>query len=159
MDVCFGFVVNPVKASLHRQPCQHAVFITVTVRGGNIYCSAFIVQRFLKVIAVLIPALSDPQLHTWPQNHDGDGQRIQLVLTALQDQTFTSRLYTQDGKCSSLESRALQVCFIITKAKHWPNSVQKKCIDSAWVNSECKKKASVYSKMCQLVATYLALHS
>lgn len=131
VDVCFGLVVNPVEASLHCQPRQHAVFITVTVRGGDIHCSAFIVQRILKVIAVFIPALGDPQLHAWPHDHDRDGQRVQLVLTTLQDQTFTSRLYKEAWKCSSLESRALQVCFLITKTKHWPNYVQKKCMDSA----------------------------
>lgn len=39
------------------------------------------------MVAVLVPALRHPQLNARPHVHHGDGQRVQLVLTALEAET------------------------------------------------------------------------
>lgn len=78
-----GFVVDPVEASLDGQASQHAVLAAVPIRGGDVHRAALVVQRLLGVVAVLVPALRDTQLDARPLVHDGDGQRVQLVLAAL----------------------------------------------------------------------------
>jgi hypothetical protein len=45
--MCFGLIVDPVEASLHSQTGQHAILAAVSVRGGDVYCTALIVQRLL----------------------------------------------------------------------------------------------------------------
>ena len=84
VDVGFGLVVYPVEARLHGQPRQHAVLGLVAVRGGDVHRTSLVVQGLLRMVAVLVPALCDPQADSRPQVHDGDGQRVQLVLTALE---------------------------------------------------------------------------
>lgn len=79
----FGFVVDPVEPGLHRQPGQGPVLALVPVRGGDVHGPALVVQRLLEVVAVLVPALGDPQFHPGPLVHHGDGQRVQLVFASL----------------------------------------------------------------------------
>lgn len=83
VDVGFRFVVDPVEAGLHRQPGQGPVLALVPVRGGDVHGSALVVQRLLKVVAILVPAFSDPQFHPGPLVHHRDGQRVQLVFASL----------------------------------------------------------------------------
>lgn len=83
VNVCFGFIVDPVEASFHSQASQHAIFASVPVRCGDVHCSALIVQRLFGMMAILIPALSHTQLHSRPLVHHRDGQGIQLVFAPL----------------------------------------------------------------------------
>lgn len=58
---------------------------------GDVNCTALVVQRVLRMMAVLIPAFSNSQLHTRPHVHHRNGQRVQLILTALQQDTRERR--------------------------------------------------------------------
>ena len=54
------------------------------VWGGDVDSTSLIVQRVLWMVAVLVPALGHPQLHTGPHVHHRDGQGVQLVFTTLE---------------------------------------------------------------------------
>lgn len=43
---------------------------------GDVHGTALVVQRVLRVMAVLIPAFCHPELHAWPHVHHRDGQRV-----------------------------------------------------------------------------------
>lgn len=79
-----GLIVDPVKACLHRQPCQHSVLVAIAVRCGDVHRPALVVQWLFRVVSVLIPALGDSQTDPRPQVHHWDCQRVQLVFASLQ---------------------------------------------------------------------------
>ena len=89
VDVGLGLVVDPVEPGLHGQARQHGVLVPVPVRRGDVHRPALVVQRLLRVVAVLVPALGDPQPDPGPQVHHRDGQRVQLVFAALQENRRT----------------------------------------------------------------------
>lgn len=83
VHVGLGLVVDPVEAGLNCQSSQHGVLVAVAVRGRDVDRPSLIVERLLRMVAVLVPALCDPEAHPRPQVHHRDGQRVQLVLAAL----------------------------------------------------------------------------
>lgn len=76
-------VVHPIEAGLDGETGEHAVFGSVAVGRGDVDAAALVVQRVGRVQALLVPALGDAQLDARPLVHDRDGQRVQLLLAAL----------------------------------------------------------------------------
>lgn len=124
VDVGFGFIIDPVEPGFHCQPGESAVFALVSVRRGDVHGSAFIMERFLKVVAVFVPALSDPQLHPGPLVHHWDGERVQLVLTSLRngemDQLVTCCVTVAHITHNVLQQHLLNACFSCSSP---PNSL------------------------------------
>lgn len=64
-------------------PLPHKMCLCPPVRGGDVDGPPLVVERVLRMVAVLVPALGDPELHAGPHVHHRDGQGVQLVLAAL----------------------------------------------------------------------------
>lgn len=57
VDMIFGLIVDPVKASLHSQLGEETILLCFSVIGGYVHSPAFIVQRARRMVAVFIPGL------------------------------------------------------------------------------------------------------
>ena len=81
-----GLVVNPVEAGLDRKAGQEPVLAPVPVTGGHVHGAALVVEALPGVMILLVPGLGHPQPHARPLIHHGDGERVELLFTSLQQQ-------------------------------------------------------------------------
>ena len=78
-----ALVINPAKPGLHGQAGQQTVLAAVSVRGGQIYRPAFVVETLPGMVVLLVPGLGHSDPHSRPLVHHGDGQRVELLFTPL----------------------------------------------------------------------------
>ena len=84
-------VVDPVEAGLDGEAGEKAVLGPVPVRGGEVDGSSLVVEAVPRVVVLLVPRLCHAQAHARPLVHYGDGEGVQLLLAALQQQHIVSQ--------------------------------------------------------------------